>query len=118
MFILESVYKSSFFFIVFSFVSENEHGYESYDSEYDSEPYNHRPKPRNFERERKRDRNRNKEARRDRKNFREKNNRKKEEQTRPQMQDSGNICMFYMQGKCHKVICANLYLQLFSKNYS
>lgn len=81
---------------------DNEHGYESYDSEYDSEPYNHRPKPRNFERERKRDRNRNKEARRDRKNFREKNNRKKEEQNRPQMQDSGNICMFYMQGKCHK----------------
>lgn len=84
--------------------AEGEGGYESYDSEYDSEPYHNRPNKRNFEREQRKGRNRNRESRRDRKNFREKNNRKKDnEQNRPQMQDANSICMFYMQGKCHKV---------------
>ncbi|GLV36786.1 suppressor of sable [Carabus blaptoides fortunei] len=83
--------------------AEAEGGYESLDSEYDSEPYHNRPNKRNFERDQRKGRNRNRETRRDRKNFREKNNRKKDnDQNRPQMQDANSICMFYMQGKCHK----------------
>lgn len=91
--------------------SSPEDSYNSYDSEYESdfEHFPNRPGKRKFDREHKNRRNRDG-TKRERKNFKEKQRAAKElqrEQPRVPIEDGKSICMFYMQGKCHKVSWAN-----------
>lgn len=73
-------------------------GYESYDSEYDSDNSLYQNRRRRMDRDRDRRRNR-----RDRKNNKDKKDKRQSEQNRANLVDSNGICLFYMQGKCHRV---------------
>ncbi|XP_044742721.1 protein suppressor of sable isoform X2 [Chrysoperla carnea] len=76
--------------------------YDSGSSEYDSD-YQDRKRSFERDRDRKRDRDKKREgSRRDRKSKSDKNRERRPEKNRPVLQDSNSICLFYMQGKCHK----------------